>query len=119
MVYNLSIEDDETYYADGVLVHNCRSTTVPKIKKEYDIGADVHGKRPSKGSSGMKLVNTRETYNSWLKRQSHEFQNEALGVERAKLFRAGKFGMKGFVDPVTGRTYTLAELKIKDGMSLN
>ena len=52
----------------------------------------------------MKLVNSRETYNAWLKRQSHEFQNEALGIERAKLFRAGKFGMKGFIDPVTGRT---------------
>jgi len=28
-VYNLEVADDHTYYANGVLVHNCRSILVP------------------------------------------------------------------------------------------
>jgi SPP1 gp7 family putative phage head morphogenesis protein len=96
---------------------NCRSTTIPKVKKEYDLGADIAGKRPSKGSSGPKLVSGRETYSGWLKRQSDEFQDEALGPERAKLFRAGEIGLTGFVDP-TGRVYTLNELKATGKISL-
>lgn len=28
-VYDLSVEEDETYVAEGVIVHNCRSTRVP------------------------------------------------------------------------------------------
>lgn len=28
-VYNLAVEEDESYVADGVVVHNCRSVLVP------------------------------------------------------------------------------------------
>jgi len=96
---------------------NCRSTTVPKIKSEFDLGAKVKGERPSNGSDGILPVAGTSTYSGWLRRQSKEFQNEALGQARAKLFRSGKVGLTGFVDP-TGRTYTLAELKLTQGLSL-
>lgn len=29
MVHNLAVEEDETYFADGILVHNCRSLILP------------------------------------------------------------------------------------------
>jgi len=33
-VYNLEVEGNPTYYANNVLVHNCRSTLVPITKYE-------------------------------------------------------------------------------------
>jgi hypothetical protein len=44
------------------------------------------------------------------RRQNKEFIDEALGIERSRLFRAGKLGIDKFVDP-TGRVYTLSELE--------
>jgi SPP1 gp7 family putative phage head morphogenesis protein len=38
IVYNLSVENDEIYFANGVLVHNCRSTIsvlMPKINPQH------------------------------------------------------------------------------------
>lgn len=28
-VYNLAVKEDESYVADGVIVHNCRSVLIP------------------------------------------------------------------------------------------
>ena len=92
------------------LHYQCRSRIVPVVKPEYDLGASVTGGRSSLGSSGPKQVSGRITYGGWLKRQSHNFQDIALGPERAKLFRGGKIKIENFVDP-TGRTYTLSELQ--------
>lgn len=87
----------------------CRSTTIPKVKPEFDIGAKLKGKRPSKGATGAKQVSGRVTYGGWLKKQPKPFIDEALGEERSKLFRAGKLSIDKFVDP-TGRVYTLTQL---------
>ena len=89
---------------------NCRSTTIPNILPEYDMGAKVKGSRPSIGADGIKQVSTRTTYGGWLKKQPIEFVDEALGIERSKLFREGKLSIGNFVDP-TGRVYTLAQLE--------
>lgn len=89
---------------------NCRSTTIPKVKKEFDIGSDKGGKRPSVGATGVKQVSSRTSYGGWLKRQPAAFVDEALGVERSRLFRAGKLTLDKFVDP-TGRVYTLEQLQ--------
>lgn len=88
----------------------CRSTTIPKVKPEYDLGAKIQGKRPSVGSGGAKQVSARTNYGGWLRKQPVEFVDEALGVERSRLFRSGKLNIDKFVDP-TGRVYTLAELE--------
>jgi SPP1 gp7 family putative phage head morphogenesis protein len=87
----------------------CRSTTIPKLKPQFDLGASVHGERPSRGGDGFEQVSARTTYGGWLKKQPREFVDEALGVERSKLFRSGKLPLDRFIDP-TGRTYTLKEL---------
>lgn len=112
-VYNLSIDRDETYIADGVVVHNCRSTTIPRVKDEYKL-AGFEGERPAIGAGGVESVSANKSYGSWLKTQPKEFVDEALGEQRSKLFRSGKISMDKFTD-TTGRTLSLAEL---DSMTL-
>lgn len=108
-VYNLQTIDS-CYSANGIITHNCRSTTIPAVKPEYDMGAKVQGERPSIGADGVEQVNAKTTYGGWLKRQPREFVDEALGVERSRLFRSGKLKLDKFVDP-TGRVYTLEQLE--------
>ncbi len=95
----------------------CRSTTIPKLKPQFDLGASVHGERPSRGGDGFEQVSARTTYGGWLKKQPSEFVDEALGVERSKLFRSGKLPLDKFIDP-TGRTYTLKELASMDPITM-
>lgn len=88
----------------------CRSTEIPVVKDEYNLAKKAVGKRPSVGASGAEEVGGRTTYGGWLKKQPVEFIDEALGVERSRLFRSGKLTIDKFVDP-TGRVYTLDQLK--------
>ena len=83
----------------------CRSVIVPKVKKKYDLFADLDGVRPSESGE----VSTRTTYGGWLKKQPKAFVDEALGPTRGRLFRSGKVKIDGFTDP-TGRVYTISEL---------
>ncbi len=108
MVYNLSVADDETYVADGFVVHNCRSTVIPVVKEEFAIKG-VTGERPAVGDK-RGVVSAKSTYGGWLKKQSAEFQDEALGPERAFLFRNGGLRIDQYRDE-TGRTYTLKQLQ--------
>jgi SPP1 gp7 family putative phage head morphogenesis protein len=85
---------------------NCRSVRVPVIKDEYDLFKDTTR------ASEEGPVNARTTYNSFLKRQSKSVQDDILGPERAKLFRAGTHVDK-FTDR-NGVTLTLDELKAKN-----
>lgn len=86
MVYNLSVEDDETYVADGILVHNCRSATAPVISSEFDF-LDAGAKRAARGAEGGTQVDASTTYYDFLKQQPAWFQDEALGPIRGKIFR--------------------------------
>lgn len=58
-------------------------------------------------------VPSKTTYNEWLGGQSHAFQNEQLGVTKAKLFRDGGLPLSKFVAK-DGRTLTLAQLAKSD-----
>ena len=89
---------------------NCRSTTIPKVKDEFNIGSKLKGARPFKGATGAGTTSARATYGGWLKKQPVEFIDEALGIERSRLFRAGKISIDKFTDP-TGRIYTLEQLQ--------
>ncbi|TGE04636.1 minor capsid protein [Hymenobacter fodinae] len=57
-------------------------------------------------------VPSQTTFADFLKKQSIAFQEDVLGVERARLFRAGT-PLDKFVDK-SGRTYTLAELRKRE-----
>ena len=94
----------------------CRSTTIPVINPKYDIGSKLHGQRPAKSSGGVEQVSGRTTYGGWLKKQPVEFVDEALGVERSRLFRSGKVSIDKFTDN-TGRVYTLTQLESLNPMS--
>lgn len=49
------------------------------------------------------------TYNEWLRRQSVAFQEDTLGITKAKLFRDGKLSLDRFVNR-NGDELTLAQL---------
>jgi SPP1 gp7 family putative phage head morphogenesis protein len=71
---------------------NCRSTTVPVLK----------GEKPAE----------RQTYGSWLKRQSAATQDEILGSTKARLFRSGGLSVDRFAND--NRAFTIAELKHRE-----
>lgn len=52
------------------------------------------------------------TYQTWLERQSVQFQNDLLGVKKAKLFRDGELKLDQFVAP-NGSELTLNQLATK------
>lgn len=92
---------------------NCRSTITFVVNPEYDLGADIDGTRPSKGSSKAKNVSSDLNYDQWLRNQSPEFQNEVLGKKRAQMFREGAT-LDRFVDE-RGKRLSLSELQAADG----
>ena len=93
-VYNLAVEGDETFTADGIIVHNCRSTIVPIVDwKGLGIEPPPESTRASAGGQ----VKSSVTYGDWLRRQSAAKQDEILGPTRARLFRDGKLSMRDLV----------------------
>ena len=88
---------------------NCRSVTVPI----FDEDEKLDGRRPENGDK-RGTVSANETYASWFSKQSEAFQQEWLGPSRYKLYKDGKYTIGRFVDPQTGKQYSLAELQEKD-----
>lgn len=129
-VYTLSVYGQEAYTAEGFIVKNCmsldgnfydfnegprppqhyrcRSLRVAVIKDEY-AAKGFEGDRPS----NMGDQNPQTTYNSFLKRQPINVQNEILGEERAKLFRNGGLNVSKFTDD-DGIVYNLQELRKRE-----
>jgi len=54
-----------------------------------------------------------QTYNEFLRKQDASFQDDVLGVTKARLFRKGELPVDRFVDN-KGREYTLDELKRRE-----
>lgn len=75
----------------------CRSMRIAVVREQYQ--------KPTTDSTREDL-----SYGQWLRKQSAEFQDEALGADRAALFRRGKLSIDKFTDDI-GRTYTLEELR--------
>ena len=46
IVYNLAVNEDETYIANGIVAHNCRSILVPIFHDEME-EADSLGEPPA------------------------------------------------------------------------
>lgn len=85
---------------------NCRSTTIPRIKKEYRVD-NGEGTRSSKDG----YVSGSTNYYEWLKGESKEFQTQALGPTRAKLFRDGGLSSAEFARLNLGRSFEPMTLK--------
>ncbi|QEO58313.1 minor capsid protein [Francisella marina] len=89
---------------------NCRSTIIPVIKDEYDIF--TQGKtKPAVGSDGVEQIPRNQRYDTFLKNQSVEFQKEALGATKYRLFKNG-VELEKFVDS-SGKPLSVAQLKVK------
>ncbi|URQ02884.1 hypothetical protein QA055_gp11 [Salmonella phage CTH7] len=110
-VYNLENEQN-WYLANGVIAHNCRSTTAPVISSEFDF-LDKGAKRAARGADGGRQVSADTTYYEFLKQQPAWFQDEALGPVRGKIFRNSGITPEEFrvisVDGF-GRPLTLKEM---------
>ncbi|AUR99386.1 hedgehog/hint domain protein [Vibrio phage 1.265.O._10N.286.52.F6] len=85
-VFNISVEDDETYVADGILVHNCRSTMRYILAPEYE-ELEESRTRPAIVDGKAKRVDSEE---SWMElaKNNPNLARESLGVERAKVLDA-------------------------------
>jgi SPP1 gp7 family putative phage head morphogenesis protein len=96
----------------GRLHFNCRSVSVPVLKSWRELGIDADELPAGTRASMDGAVPAEMTYKQWLARQSTERQNEILGIERAKLYRAGKLSFESFYDD-KGKFLSLAELLAK------
>ena len=74
---------------------NCRSTMIPVT------------------SGNRAALETRPTYNDWLRQQPANVQDDVLGPTRGKLFRGGGLTVDKFTDRA-GQEYTLDQLRQRD-----
>lgn len=114
-VYNLENENN-WYLANGIIAHNCRTTTAPVISSEFDF-LDVGGKRAARGADGGTQVDADTSYYEFLQMQPAWFQDEALGPVRGNIFRNSGMTAEEFraasVDGF-GRPLTLREMAEND-----
>lgn len=114
-VYNLENENN-WYISNGIITHNCRSSTAPKLSPEFDI-FDEGATRASKGADGGKQVSADLSYYQWLKQQPSAYQDEVLGKTKGGIFRNAGLDAQEFrkitVDDL-GRPLTLKEMAEAD-----
>ena len=89
-MYNLSIEDDETYLANDIVVHNCRSLRVMIVQDKYAIPG-LEGTRNSESGK----VSANLSYRGWLKLQPKEVR------ERVNIKKTYSLAELAALEPVT------------------
>lgn len=98
---------------------NCRSSIIAEIFGKY-LKRDIFGRftkkdeRTATGAKGTEKVDGTVSYYEWLKTQPEAFQNDALGITRATLFRKGGLSAKTFAALNLGRNFqplTLDEMR--------
>ena len=80
VVYNLQVEQDESYIAGGLVVHNCAMMPITKSYRELGIDApepDFH----------------REMGEDWFLRQNEGVQRTMMGTGVFEGWKAGEFGL--------------------------
>lgn len=111
LVYDLSVDDDASYFADGLAVSNCRSTASPVMKSFKELGGeDIESFTPAQRASMDGGVPADLSYSDWLKRQSAARQDEVLGPVRGKLLRDGGIAPEGFATD-KGKWLSLDQLR--------
>jgi SPP1 gp7 family putative phage head morphogenesis protein len=73
------------------LHHRCRSATVATLKPKFDFLNEGQTRSAEFGP-----VDAQQNYYDWLKQQPESYQVEALGAQRAKLFREGGLSAERF-----------------------
>lgn len=98
---------------------NCRSSIIAEmlgrwLKRGPTGRFAKRDERTAKGAAGREKVDGTVTYYEWLKTQPEAFQNDALGVTRATLFRKGGLSATAFAKLNLGRNFqplTLDEMR--------
>lgn len=98
---------------------NCRSSIIAEmigkwLKRDASGRFDKRDERAAQGAGGKEAVDGKVTYYEWLKTQPEAFQNDALGVTRATLFRKGGMSAAAFAKLNLGRHFeplTLDEMR--------
>ena len=83
-----------------------------KLPRGHKGPFDVFARKRMRQLTGSAPAKT--TYQQFLGRQTTEFQNDVLGVSRAKLFRDGGLTLDKFVNE-TGKLFTLDQLALAHG----
>lgn len=96
----------------GGLHWNCRSTSIPVVKSWRELGIDLDEAPKGTRASMNGQVPADTTYEEWLKDKPEEFQNDVLGVGKAKLWREGKIGFTDLLDQ-RGNPLSLKQLREK------
>jgi hypothetical protein len=109
-VYNLSVEDDETYLINDIIVHNCRSVLVGIRRTYRELGINIDEIKKTTRASDEGQIAASTTFDQFLNRKTIEQQNEMLGKGKAQLWRDGKITLRDLLDQ-SGRPLTLEELK--------
>lgn len=91
----------------------CRCLRIPVTKSWRELGFDIDELEPATRASMNGQVPAHLTYNDWLKTQSREVQDEALGPTRADLFRTGKVNVDSFTNRA-GDDLTLDQLRKRE-----
>ncbi|GGY87657.1 hypothetical protein [Shewanella fodinae] len=104
---------------DGEIEGNRPFVTALKVKgrdgvsKFRSIG-DMTKNQREKAGLEVGQVPGSTTYSKWFSGQGTDFQREWLGNTRYKLYTEGKYTLDRFVDPQSGRQYTIDELRMRD-----
>ena len=113
-VYNFETESG-TYWANGILTHNCRSTIVAVIDPDI-LPPSTIAKRAS--ADGPVPINT--SYGQWLKDQPLKTQQDVLGASKVPYFNrlVDKYGAKDAMAKLVrddGAELTLEQLRKRYG----
>jgi SPP1 gp7 family putative phage head morphogenesis protein len=92
---------------------NCRSSTTPVTKSWRELGLSADEVDGETRASMDGQVPAEMTYQDWLRSKPAAFQDDILGAEKGKLFRAGGLSLDAFVDR-KGREYSLDELRRRE-----
>jgi SPP1 gp7 family putative phage head morphogenesis protein len=74
--------------------YNCRTTETPITSNKYDVSQNNY--RIAQGADGAQKVSEKTTYYEWLKRQPADFQDDALGKTKGKIFRNAGLSTQAF-----------------------
>ena len=96
--------------------YGCRSTTTPVLKSWRELGINAKELTPGSRASMDGQVPDTQTYGDWLKSQPLEVQEEALGAEKARLFRSGSLTVDQLVS-ANLTPLTLEQLRRRLGLA--
>ncbi len=90
--------------------YRCRSTTIADLGPKFDFLKEGRTRSGEKGP-----VSAKQDYYDWLNNQDAEFQDQALGPTRGKLFREGGLSKDRFAEMQLDRNFeplTLDEMRV-------